>query len=94
MLTDADVRGRTLTYADGRGCVLTYADAEGSQACIEEQAAERAALLEQLASVEGEAEAVRLRLVRVESELGVAVSGRASDAVEKQQAFRLLALLV
>jgi hypothetical protein len=74
--------------------MLTYSDVEGSQACIEEQAAERAALLVQLASVEGEAEAARLRLVRVESELGVALSGRASDAVEKQQACSLLALLV
>ena len=74
--------------------MLTYADVEGSQACMEEQAAERAALLVQLASVEGEAEAARLKLVRVESELGVALSGRASDAVEKQQAFTLLALLV
>jgi hypothetical protein len=74
--------------------MLTYADVEGSQACIEEQAAERAALLVQLASVEGEAEAARLRLVRVESELGVALSGRASDAVEKQQGLSLLAVLV
>jgi hypothetical protein len=74
--------------------MLTYADVEGSQACMEEQAAERAALLVQLASVEGEAEAARLKLVRVESELGVALAGRASDAVEKQQAFTLLALLV
>ena len=41
--------------------MLTYSDVEGSQACIEEQAAERAALLVQLASVEGEAEAARLR---------------------------------